>query len=132
MSLATGRNPTFSCQMGWSSLTKDSPTSQHLPQGHPCVDDVWYGEHRSFLTWERAQEKFNLMLTEAGDWTMITDKISGQWRHLLDVHSNTNHLGQLIGLYIDRGEDPALVLQCVTEFSPPCMQLHRLSMPLPV
>ena len=72
------------------------------------------------------------MPTEAGDWTMITDKISRQWRHLMDVHSDTTHLGQWIGLYIDRGEDLALALQCVTEFSPPCMQLHHLSMPLPV
>ena len=49
---------------------------------------------------------------------MFTNKISGKWQHLLDVESDTTHPGQCIGFYIDRGEDHALVLQCVTKFSP--------------
>jgi hypothetical protein len=87
-------------------------------------------EQRHFLTWERAREKFNLTPMEIGDWIELTGNIAEQWRHKLEDDSDITHHGQWIGFYANGEEDPTFVLQCVTGFSPPCMQLHNLSMPL--
>lgn len=62
--------------------------------GIQCVDDVWDIESRKFLTWDKAQEKFNLTPTEAGDWAILTDKISSQWRYRQEDDSETTYLGQ--------------------------------------
>lgn len=72
------------------------------------------------------------MPTEAGDWTELTGKIFEQWRHKLEDNLDTIHPGQWIGFYMDGGEDPTFVMQCVTNFPPLCMQVQNLFMPLPV
>ena len=95
-----------------------------------CVDDIRDIEQKHFLTWERAREKFNLTPMEIGDWIELTGKIVEQWRHKLEDDSDTTHPGQWIGFYANGEEDRTCVMQCVTSFSPPCMQLHNLSMPL--
>lgn len=93
---------------------------------------MWDNEQHDFLTWEITQAKFNLTPMKVGDWAMIMDKIYGKWRHLLDEDSNTTSSGQWVGVYIDRGEYPTFVLNCVNEFAPSCMQLHHLSMSVPL
>ena len=55
----------------------------------------------------------------------------GQWRHLLEDDPDTTHFGQWIGFYKDK-EVPTFVLQLLTGFTPPCMRLHHLLMPLQV
>ena len=47
-------------------------------------------------------------------------------------NSDTTHLGQWIGFYVDGGDDPGFVLQCINDFAPTRLQLHHLYMPLPV
>lgn len=66
-------------------------------KGIQRVDDIWDSEKQDFMTWDRVQEKFNLLPTKVGDWAELTDKLFRQWRHLLDVDSNTTHPGQWIG-----------------------------------
>lgn len=98
-------------------------------KGIQCVDDFWDTEQSDFLNWDKAQEKFNLTPTEAGDWTKLTGKFS-EWRNKLEDDSNTTHPGQWLGFYVDGGEDPTFVMKCVAGFSPSCMQLQSLSMPI--
>lgn len=63
---------------------------------------------------------------------MFTNKISQKWRNLLENDADTTYQGEWIGFYFDGGEDPTSILQCGFDFAPPCMQLHHLSMPLPM
>jgi hypothetical protein len=61
------------------------------------VDDIWGTENRTFLLWDKAQEKFNLTPIAAGNWNMLTNKILGQWRHLLEADPDITHPKQWIG-----------------------------------
>ena len=99
-------------------------------KGIPCVDDIWDSTQQNFLNWERAQEKFNLMNTELGDWEELTVKISGQWHHLLDPDEDTTHPRQWLGFYVDGEKDQAFVFQYDTDFTPKCLQWHNLTLPL--
>ena len=69
---------------------------------------------------------------EFGDWFKLTGKIVEQWRHNLEGDVDATHPRQWIGFYINGEEDATFVMKCVTDFSPQCMQLHNLSMPLHV
>ena len=51
---------------------------------------------------------------------------------MLENDTDETYQGKWIGFYVDGGEDPTLVLQCETNSTPPCMQLHHLTLPLPV
>ena len=97
-----------------------------------CVDDVWDSEQRVFLSWNSAQRKFNLTLVEEDDWTIITGKLSEKWRHRLEEDSNTAYQGQWVGFCTEGEGDPALVIHCTNEFAPTYMQLHHLSLQIPV
>lgn len=120
---------------GLELINKDFTYSKTLHihrKGIQCVHYVWDSEHPNFLTWDKVQEKFKLMSNEAKEWARLTNKFFGRWWHLLDVDSDATHPGDWIGLYKVGEEDPVLVLQCVTSFTPPCIQLRHLFMPLPV
>ena len=101
-------------------------------QGIHCVDDVWDSNSQDFITWERAKEKFHLEAREEEDWKEITNKIAGPWRYLLDVDSDIILPGKWIGFYTDSDEDPAIVFQSSSNFTPSCMQWHNVTLPFPV
>jgi hypothetical protein len=101
-------------------------------KGIQCVDDVWDSTQQDFLTWERAQEKFGLMDTESGDWEEMTEKLSDQWRHLLETDEDTAYAGQWLGLYVDGKEDPAIVFRCDKDFTPECLKWYTVTLPFPV
>lgn len=101
-------------------------------KGIQCVDDVWDSEQRNFLNWDRVKQKFSLTATYEEDWTMLVDKISAKWRSRLEDDEDTTYQREWVGFYVDGGEDPALVLQCQVDYTPTCMQLHHLSLSIPV
>ena len=59
-------------------------------------------------------------------------KLSEKWRHWLEEDSDTVYQGQWVGFYNEVEGDLALVIHCTNEFAPTCMQLHHLSLPIPV
>lgn len=81
---------------------------------------------------DKSQEKFNITPMEANDWDELTNKLYEQWHHLLDADLDTTCPGQWIGFYMDGMKNIIFVIQCVNDFALPCMQLHHLSIPLPV
>ena len=93
---------------------------------------MWDSEQRDFLPWDNTQRKFNLTPEEEGDWTTITGKLSEKWRHQLEEDSDIAYQGQWVGFYTEGEVDPALVIHCTNEFTPICMQLHHLSLPIPI
>ena len=72
------------------------------------------------------------MPIEAGDWNMLSNKILGQWQHVLEADLDITHPGQWIGFYKVGAEDPVFIQQCLIGFTPPCMRLHHLFLPLPI
>ena len=101
-------------------------------KGIQCVDDVWDSEQRNFLSWERAKEEFKLTDGDNGDWTTLTNKLSEKWRSLLEKDKDETYQGEWLGFYIEGREDPITVLQCVADYTPPCMQAHHLTLPVPM
>ena len=61
----------------------------------------------------------------------ITNKLAEEWRGKLEEDSDVTYPGKWLGLYEEGKEDPALVVRCVSEFTPPCFQLHNLTLPIP-
>jgi len=100
-------------------------------KGIRMVDDVWDSGKKEFLSWEEAQSKFNLAPTEAREWGEITNKLAEEWRGKLEEDSDITYPGKWLGLYEEGKEDPAFVVRCVSEFTPPCFQLHNLTLPIP-
>lgn len=96
-------------------------------KGIQYVDDIWDNTQQNFLTQEKAQKKSSLINTELEDWEELINKISGQWRHLLDTDKDT--AGRY---YVNGEENPAFVFQCDSDFTPECLQWHNLMLPLPV
>lgn len=93
---------------------------------------MWDSEQRDFLTWDRAKEKFSLVATDVEDCTILADKIPENWRTCLEDDLDTTYQGDWIVFYVDGKEDPTFGLQCDFDFAPPCMEMHHLSLPLPV
>ena len=62
--------------------------------GVPRVEDIWDDSHQNFLTWEQAQSKFHLPSMENEEWLEVIDKVSGQWRQLLESEEDPAYPGQ--------------------------------------
>ena len=50
----------------------------------------------------------------------------------MEEDSDTVYQGQWVGFYNEVEGDLALVIHCMNEFAPTCMQLHHLLLPIPV
>ena len=100
-------------------------------QGIRNVDDVWDEGKKEFLLWEEAQSKFKFKTSDAGDWKGITNKLAEEWKKKLEEDTDATYPGMWLGLYVEGKEDPALVVRCGLEFTPPCFQLHNVSLPIP-
>lgn len=68
------------------------------------------------------------MLVEFGDWATFVNKLFGKWCHMLKNDSDTTYTGQWVGFYLVGEEDPVFVLQCMKDFTPPCMHLQYLQL----
>ena len=101
-------------------------------QGIRCVGDIWDENERDFFTWEQTQGKFKLIVGEREDWTELTNKISEQWRHLLESDDGPALPGQWLGLYERGEEDPTVVFRCDKDFTPECIQWYSVTLPFPI
>ena len=86
---------------------------------------------KEFLPWEEAQSKFQLNPTDVGDWERITNKLSEEWRGKLEEDMDATYPGMWLSLYEEGKEDPTFVVRCGPEFTPPCLQLHKVTLPIP-
>ena len=48
----------------------------------------------------------------------VIDKVSGQWRQLLETEEDPAYPGQLVGFYEDEESDATFILCCATNFTP--------------
>jgi hypothetical protein len=55
---------------------------------------------------------------EEEEWLEVIDKVSGQWRQLLETEEDPVYPGQWVGFYEDEESDPAFVLRCATGYTP--------------
>lgn len=101
-------------------------------QGIRVVDDISDSNMHNTISWEDAQKKFKLRPTEEGDWKELMDKVNWQWSHLLQVDLDESLPGQWLGFYVDGEENPAIVFQCDTSFTPQCMHWHNATLPFSV
>ena len=84
-----------------------------------------------FLRSKKLRRKFKLSNTDVEDWNELMDKISRNWRYLLDEEDN-HHAILWVGFYINGKEDPEFVFQCTTEFTVSCVQWYNLTLRFPV
>jgi hypothetical protein len=105
---------------------------QLFRQGVRRVEDIWDDTQQNFLTWEQAQSKFHLSSLEEGKWLEVIDKVSGQWRQLLETEEDPAYSGQWVGFYKDEESDPAFILRCATSYTPVLLQRYNIYHPLPV
>ena len=62
---------------------------------------------------------------------MLINKLSKKRRHMLENELDATYAGQWVGFYMGE-EDPTFVLQYTRDFTPLCMHLQYLVMPLPI
>lgn len=62
----------------------------------------------------------------------LMNKVSDQWRYLLE--SDNGHVlpGQWLGFYENGEEDPTVVFRCDRDFTPKCLQWYNATLPFPV
>ena len=100
------------------------------------VSSVWttFGIVHNKVISHGREWKRNSGLTnnERGDWEEVTNKIDGQWRHLLDNDEDTTYPRQWLGFYVKGEEDPAFDFQHANNSTPECLQWYNLTLPLPV
>ena len=102
-------------------------------KGIQYVDDTWDSEHQTFLSWDKAHEKFNLTSIETGDCTILKyDQNSLTMATFFGSRLGYHQPWTMDWVYKDRAEDPIFVLQCLTIFTSPFMCLHHLFMPIRV
>ena len=95
------------------------------------MDDVWDCGKNIFLPWVDAQSKFNLNPNDEREWEEIIRKLVEEWREKLEEDSDITYPGKWLSFYEEGKEDPAVVIRCVADFTPPCLQLHNLILPIP-
>ena len=95
------------------------------------MDDVWDCGKNNFLPWVDAKSKFNLNPSEEWEWEEIIRMLAEEWREKLEEDSDITYPAKWLGLYEEGKEDPTVVIRCVANFTPPCLQLHNLILPTP-
>ena len=112
---------TFDGQQALNPLIKVLPTlgpMNCITKGIQYVDDILDIENHTFISWNKAQTKFNLIVLDTDDWTLLTSKIINLWKHRLEDDSFVTHLEQWVGFYIEVTNDLVYVLYCLTKFTP--------------
>lgn len=95
-------------------------------KGIQRVEDIWDDNQQDFLTWEQIQRKFDLTSTNEWDWVEVVDKLSGQWRYILETKKYPAYLEQWVGFYKEEETDPAFVLRCTTDYTLVCSLRYNI------
>jgi hypothetical protein len=101
-----------------------------IVKGIQHVGDILDIENHTFISWNEAETKFNLIVLDTDDWTLLTSKIINLWKHRLEDDSFVTRLQQWVGFYIEDTNDLVYVLYCLAKFTPSCEYQLHLSLPL--
>lgn len=122
----------FGGQQALNSLIMVLPTlgpMNYMAKGIQHVGGIWDIENHIFISWNEAHTKFNLIVLDIDDWTLLTTKIINLWKHRLQDDPFITHPGQWVGFYIEDTNGPVFVLSRLAKFT--CSCEYQLNMSLP-
>ena len=106
--LVSSLSPTIFLWIGLLCFTKKGPD---------VLMTFWDNEYYTFISWDKARDKFNLTPIDAEDWISLNHNhdvrpmVAPSW-----IWPRSYTPWPMDCFYVDEGEDPAFVLQYSTEF----------------